>query len=106
MKVNTENVMVENNEAAKQFEAQVDGHVALLQYHYSKGSIVFTHTEVPSALEGRGLAGKLARTALEYAKTHQLTVIPLCPFVASYIRKHSEYQSLVHPEYRDRVLSD
>jgi len=106
VKVSTENVVVENNEAAKQFESQVDGHVAFLQYHYSKGSIVFTHTEVPSVLEGRGLGGKLARAALDYAKTHQLTVIPLCPFVASYIRKHTEYQSLVHADYRDRVLSD
>jgi predicted GNAT family acetyltransferase len=103
MKVNTENVVVENNEPAKRFEAQVDGNVAFLQYHYSKGSLVFTHTEVPPALEGQGLAGKLARTALEYAQSHQLTVIPLCPFVASYIRKHPEYQSLVHPEYRNPV---
>jgi uncharacterized protein len=103
VKVNTENVMVENNEPEKRFEVRVDGHVAFLQYNYSKGSLVFTHTEVPPALEGQGLAGKLARTALEYAKTHQLTVIPLCTFVAGYIRKHPEYQLLVHPEYRNRV---
>jgi predicted GNAT family acetyltransferase len=101
MKVNAENVMIENNEPAKRFEAHVDGHVAFLQYHYSKGNIVFTHTEVPQALEGQGLAGKLARTALDYAKTHQLTIIPLCTFVAGYIRKHPEYQSLVHTEYRE-----
>ena len=101
MKANTENVTVENNEAAKQFEPHVDGHVAFLQYHYSNDSLVLTHTEVPSALEGQGLAGKLARTALDYAQSHKLTVIPLCTYVAGYIRKHPEYKPLVHPEYRE-----
>jgi predicted GNAT family acetyltransferase len=100
VRVNIEDIVVENNESAKRFEAHVNGHVAFLQYHYSKDGIVLAHTEVPPALEGRGLAGKLARTALDYAQAHKLRVIPLCSFVASYIRKHPEYQSLVHPEYR------
>ncbi|MER3445619.1 MAG: N-acetyltransferase [Candidatus Dadabacteria bacterium] len=99
MKVNTESVVVENNESAKRFEACVDGNIAFLQYYYFKGSIVLAHTEVPSVLEGQGLGGKLARTALDYAQAHKLTVIPLCPFVASYIHKHPEYQPLVHPEH-------
>ncbi len=66
--------------------------------------IVFTHTEVPEALEGHGIAAKLAHTALEHARAQRLTVVPLCPFVASYIRRHAEYQGLVHPDYRAQVL--
>ncbi|PYQ38868.1 MAG: hypothetical protein DMF77_23120 [Acidobacteria bacterium] len=45
-----------------------------------------------------GVAGKLARAALEYAREHNLSVIPRCPFVAAYIRKHPEYQSLVQAD--------
>jgi predicted GNAT family acetyltransferase len=91
-------LVVENDEKARQFQIRVEGQVALIQYAYSDGSIVFVHTEVPPALEGRGIAGKLARAALEYAREHKLSVIPRCPFVAAYIRKHPEYQSLVHAD--------
>jgi predicted GNAT family acetyltransferase len=91
-----ENVVVENNEAAKRFEARVAGEVAFIQYRYEKDRIVMVHTDVPPSLGGRGLAGKLAHAALEYARTAGLKVVPLCPYVASYIRKHPEYQSLVH----------
>lgn len=90
-----ENVVVENNQAAKRFEARVAGDVAFIQYRYAKGHIVMVHTEVPPSLGGRGLAGKLAHAALEYARTEGLTVVPLCPYVASYIRKHAEYQALI-----------
>jgi predicted GNAT family acetyltransferase len=91
-------LVVENDDKAQQFQVRVEGHLARILYAYSNGSIVFVHTEVPPALEGRGIAGKLARAALEYAREHKLSVIPRCPFVAAYIRKHPEYQSLVHAD--------
>jgi hypothetical protein len=91
-------LVVVNDEKARQFQLRVEGHLALIQYVYSNDSIVFVHTEVPPALEGRGLAGKLARAALEYAREHELSVVPRCPFVAAYIRKHPEYQSLVRAD--------
>jgi predicted GNAT family acetyltransferase len=96
-------LLVENNEEARRFQAHADGHLALIQYEYSSGSIVFVHTEVPSALEGRGIGGKLARAALEYARDHMLSVIPRCPFVAAYIRRHPEYQPLVGPDSQSGV---
>lgn len=91
-------LVVENNEKARQFQVRVAGHLALIRYVYSNGSIAFVHTEVPPALEGRGIGGILARAALEYARGHKLSVIPRCPFVAAYIRKHPEYQSLVRAD--------
>jgi len=97
-KDDVDGLVVENNEKARQFQLRVEGHLALIQYVYSDGSIVFVHTEVPPALEGRGIAGKLARAALEYAREHKLSVVPRCPFVAAYIRKHPEYQSLVRAD--------
>jgi predicted GNAT family acetyltransferase len=91
-------LVVENNEKAQQFQVRVEGHLALIRYVYSNGSIAFVHTEVPPALEGRGIAGTLARAALEFAREHELSVIPRCPFVAAYIRKHPESQPIVRAD--------
>lgn len=65
-------------------------------YRLAPGTITFTHTDVPEALAGRGVGSKLARAALEYARTEKLRVVPLCPFIAAYIRKHpADYADLV-----------
>jgi uncharacterized protein len=100
-------IVVRNNTAANQFEAEIDGQVALAAYgRMESDTIVFTHTEVPDAFEGRGIGSKLARAALDYARSEQLKVVPLCPFIASYIRRHKEDQDLIHPDFRDQVLRD
>ncbi len=94
------NVQVEDNVAAERWEARVDGYVAVAQYKRLDNAIAFTHTEVPSELSGRGIAGMLVRTALEDVRGRGLAVVPFCPFVASYIRRHAEYEPLVPPEYK------
>ncbi|MDQ4074649.1 MAG: N-acetyltransferase [Chloroflexota bacterium] len=86
---------VAHNEAAGRFEAEVGGHLAVVEYKRAGNLIIFMHTEVPEELEGQGIASQLARTALEYAKAQQLDVLPLCAFVASYVRRHPEYEPLV-----------
>jgi uncharacterized protein len=86
---------VVNNEAAHQFEITIDGHTGFIRYAKTADRINFLHTEVPSELGGRGLAGILAKAALDYARDAHLHVIPSCPFVKSYIGKHPEYASLV-----------
>ena len=84
-----------NNEEKRRFETQVGQYLAELTYYYSDDSIVFTHTGVPEPLSGQGLASRMAQTALDFAREHDLSVVPLCPFVASYIQRHPEYQDLV-----------
>jgi predicted GNAT family acetyltransferase len=88
-------ISVTNNEAEHQFEARVDGQLAVLVYNRNGDRIVFTHTLVPEVLEGRGIASVLARTALEDARARRLRVVPLCPFVRGYIERHPEYRTLV-----------
>ncbi len=96
---------VVDNEAEQQYEVHADGEVAVLTYERRGDHITFFHTGVPPALEGRGIAGMLARTALEAARTAGLEVIPLCPYVAAYIRRHQEYLPLVREAYRASVLA-
>jgi uncharacterized protein len=88
-------ITVENNADANRYEALVDGYRSIVQYHLDGDQITFLHTEVPEALEGRGIGSALARSALDDARVHNLRVIPQCPFVREYIRRHPEYQSLV-----------
>ncbi len=95
MSKNQENT-VRNNTDDRQFELMIDGKLSMIGYvMQGENTIVFTHTEVPEGLEGRGIASCLAKAALEFAKSKGLAVIPLCPFVKSYFHRHSGYQPLV-----------
>jgi predicted GNAT family acetyltransferase len=105
MKDTPEEVSVTNNEAARRYEAYVGDQVAFIAYQRLGDRITFIHTEVPKALEGHGIAGKMARVALDEARANHLAVIPRCPFVADYIRRHPEYAELVPPDDRARLLT-
>ena len=63
---------------------------------------MFTHTEVPEAREGQGVGTALIRAALASARARGLTVIPICPFFAAYMRKHAEEQDLLDTAWRRR----
>ena len=96
---------VVHNEAAHQFEVTVDGKMAFLTYRLppAGGSITFLHTEVPQEMEGHGIGSQLARAGLDYARDRQLSVVPLCPFVAEYVRRHPQYLEFVREDHRARL---
>lgn len=77
------------------FEAETGAGTAVAEYMRVGNTLIFTHTEVPEALEGQGVGSALVKYALEYVRTEGLTASPLCPFVKSYIQRHPEYQDLV-----------
>ena len=87
---------VRDNRAMNRFEADVQGQMAITAYRHSKGIVTFTHTEVPEALRGAGVAAKLVGGALDQVRARGEQVVPECPYVASFIQKHPEYQDLVH----------
>lgn len=88
---------ITHNRDLQRFEADVDGHIALLDYRRSGDRIVLVHTEVPFGFEGGGIGGALAQAALEYAREEALKVVPRCSFTAAYIRRHPEYAALLAP---------
>lgn len=94
------NLEVVRNAEAGRFEVRLGDEVAFAEYRELASGILFPHTEVPPAFEGRGVGGLLVRTALAYAREKGVKVMPVCPFFAATIRKHSEYHDLVHPLYR------
>ena len=78
------------------FEFEDEGETAYLEFEVDgHGWMTLWHTEVPQALRGRGLAGVLAKTALEYARDNNLKVDVICPSVAGYLAKNPEFQGLV-----------
>ncbi|HVU00570.1 MAG TPA: GNAT family N-acetyltransferase [Polyangiaceae bacterium] len=77
------------------FELAVDGAVAFSKYRRDGNVVTFIHTEVPEALEGRGIGSALAKGALDLVREKGERVIPKCPFIRSYIEKHPEYRDLV-----------
>lgn len=87
--------IVRDNKAEQEFELVVDGHRALAAYQIEGDTIVFTHTIVPKAIEGRGVASKLIRAALDSARDQGLKVVPQCPFVAAYMQRHPETRDLL-----------
>jgi len=91
---------VTNNAEAGRFEVQLDGHVAYAEYRVLQSGVLFPHTEVPAALEGRGVGSALVRAGLDFARAQGVKVMPVCPFFAGWIRKHPEAHDLVHPDYR------
>jgi predicted GNAT family acetyltransferase len=88
-------IAVRHNVAEHRFEAEVDGLLSVAEHERRGGEIVFTHTVVPPALRGRGIAEKLVRRALAYARDEGLRVTPACSYVAAFVRRHPEFKPLV-----------
>jgi predicted GNAT family acetyltransferase len=87
--------VVRHNEAASRFEADVDGRLAVAAYRRDGEVLLLTHTEVPPAAQGRGIAAALVKSALDWARAEGLRVRPLCSYVAVYMRRHPETQDLL-----------
>ena len=86
---------IHDNSALKRFELEADGHTASMYYHVEPGTITLLHTEVPPAVEGRGIGSELVRGTLEMIRATGLKVIVKCPFVSAYMGKHPEFNDLV-----------
>lgn len=90
-----DDAQISDNCERSRFEVTVDGHLSRADYGIAGDVITFTHTVVPPALEGRGIASRLIRHGLSEARERGLRVVPQCPFVAAYIAKHPEWADLL-----------
>jgi predicted GNAT family acetyltransferase len=97
-------LVVSDNPGAGRFEAHLGDQLAgVAEYQLAHDLIVFTHTEVEPAFEGRGVGSALAAHALsEVRAAGERRVLPLCPFIREWIQRHPEYLDLVAPEPSQR----
>ncbi|MBZ0296524.1 MAG: N-acetyltransferase [Anaerolineae bacterium] len=94
MSIDSDQLEIKHNPDEHRFEVMLDGKIAMVQYMIAGKNIIFTHTEVPPEFEGLGIGNKMAHVALEYAQAEGYKVQAICPFIAAYIRRHPEYQSI------------
>lgn len=89
--------LIDNTEK-NQYEFHVNGFIPKIQYRKTGNKIYLTHTEVPVELQGKGIGNLLIKEVLEDIKQKELKLVPICPFVAAYIKRHSEWSFLVLKE--------
>jgi predicted GNAT family acetyltransferase len=90
-----QDLAVRNNRAEQRYELDIGGHVAIAAYDRRGDAIAFTHTEVPDALAGQGIAGRLVKAALADVRAQNVKILPICEYVAAYIDRHPEEQDLL-----------
>lgn len=94
MEINLEKLEVIHNAEKDRFETWIDNELSKLDYLLDEDTIVMTHVGVYPEHRGQGVAGKLVEVALNHAEKNSLRVIPMCPYVAAYIRRHPQYIDL------------
>ncbi len=99
---------VRDNAAESRYEVLADGELAgFAQYRLNGGRMTIFHTEIDPAFEGRGLGSELARGALADVRARGLELVPRCPFIAEFVRRHpDEYLDLVVPSLRASLMRD
>ena len=85
---------IQHARALKRFQVVVDGCTCVLDYRLDGAVMGITHTEVPPAVAGRGIAGELVRTALDYARSRGWKVAPVCSYAAVWMDRHPAYADL------------
>jgi uncharacterized protein len=89
-------VSVTDNPSELQYELHVDDALAgVIRYRRQPGAVVLVHTDLEPRFEGEGLGSRLVQGALDDIRAHGSEVVPICPFVAAFIRQHPEYSDLV-----------
>lgn len=94
---------VHDNPGMERFETIVDGQVAYAAYRIDGLVIVFTHTVVPEAIGGRGVATELVKAGLASARERGLQVTPRCPVFRAFMKRHAETRDLLSAEGHELI---
>lgn len=86
---------IAHDAAARSFTVSVDGRQASLAYTCEGERMTITHTIVPPAIGGRGIAAQLVKATLNHARAQGWKVKPACAYAEAYLRKHREYADLL-----------
>lgn len=86
---------VRHNVGESRYELPTAEGTAIAEYERRDGALIFTHTQVPEALEGKGVGSRLIQAALDDVREQGLKVVPLCDFVSAYLDRHPGEQDLI-----------
>jgi predicted GNAT family acetyltransferase len=100
-------ITISHDQKANQFTTEVDGHRAELDYTAADGVMTITHTRVPQAIGGRGIAAELMREAVKLAEERRWSINPACSYAEAYMRKHAQARDKRHvDELLDEALEE
>lgn len=100
MKAELENIPLVHNEAKKHFELNVNNYSAYIEYSGLGNQISILHTIVPKELEGQGVGSALVEKTLHYLQEANKKILPFCPFVFAYIKRHPEWKAIVDEHFK------
>ena len=92
-----EELSLKDNTDLNRFELEVEGNIAFLEYKRSRDWLFLIHTEVPETMEGKGVGSTIIQKTLQYAKDNNYKIVPICPFVQSYLKRHKEWHDIIVP---------
>ena len=82
---------LQNNTHKHRFEVKNDGKIAFIEYQQvDDETLALVHTEVDSSQEGQGIGSALVEDVLQYIEQNNLRIVPMCPFVSAYIKRHPD----------------
>lgn len=100
MKPEFENIPLVKNEETHRFEITFEDHKAFIDYKERPHTITLIHTEVEPQLEGKGAATAVIEKTLVYIEENSYKLIPLCPLVFAYIKRHPEWKRIVDENFK------
>jgi predicted GNAT family acetyltransferase len=92
---------VVDDEANGRFVRSEDGVDAQLLYRTESDRLILLHTEVPEAIGGRGIGGRLVRAAVDRAARTGETIAPWCPYARSWLEKHPDVAKSVTVDWSE-----
>lgn len=97
----SEKLQVNDNKEKKRFELEREGKTSFVDYILNKQDVIFlTHTEVPKELEGQGIASELMEGVFQILSARELSLVPIYPFVKSWLSRNPEWKRLLHENHR------
>lgn len=100
MKPIFEDIPLIKNEGKKRFEIEVEGHYAFINYGEFGNQIALVHTETEPELAGKGAATAVIEKTLIYLESNSIQLLPFCPLVFAYIKKHPEWKRIVSSKFK------
>ncbi|MBC7571142.1 MAG: N-acetyltransferase [Spirosoma sp.] len=98
--MNLVDTSVKDNTYKNRFELNYANKLAIVEYRQlDDETLALTHTEVDASLEGQGVGSHLVKGVLEYVDRNNLRIVPACPFITTYLKRHPDWNRLISTSY-------
>ena len=79
---------------------EINGKYTFTNYGEYGNQIALVHTETEPELKGKGAASALVEKTLDYLEENNIKLLPFCPFVFAYIKRHPKWKRIVSKKFK------